>query len=207
MSTSHPTRTGYALSPCHWVTLRIMKHITPLLLCGFLLGCDRRPVVPQGGLTAATNRLAQARTPQERFYALNDAAKQSFVAGDAAAAKMYAQELMSLLPKYPNDWNYWNAVQDGNIVLGRIAVKEGRVTEAKQHLLAAGNSPGSSQMKISGPNMSLAKDLLEKGEREVVIQYLELCRRFWNTGGARLNRWRREIDDGKIPGFGENPGH
>ena len=111
---------------------------------------------------------------------------------------------MTLLSKFPGDWNYGNAVQDANLVLGRIAVKDGRVDEAKQYLLAAGNSPGSPQMNSFGPNVSLAKDLLEKGERDVVIQYLELCRKFWKMHGGSLDQWIQEIKDGKIPDFGAN---
>src|SRR6185436_633245 len=100
----------------------------------------------QGRLAEATNKLAKAKTPQERFYALNDAAKENFVVGNTDDAKKYTQELMTLLAKFPSDWNYGNAVQDANLVLGRIAVKDGRINEAKKHLLAAGNSPGSPQM-------------------------------------------------------------
>ena len=39
---------------------------------------------------------------------------------------------------------------------------EGRIEEAKRHLLAAGRSSGSPVLGSFGPNMSLAKDLLEK---------------------------------------------
>src|SRR6266516_8030175 len=182
-----------------------MKYITPFLLCGLLLGGGRSgSFTPQGRLTEATNKLAKAKTPQERFYALNDAAKESFVAGNAVDAKKYAQELLTLLPKFSGNWNYGNAVQDANLVLGRIAVTEGRTNEAKQYLIAAGNSPGSPQMNSFGPNVSLAKDLLEKGERDAVIQYFELCRRFWQMHGERLDKWIQEVKDGKIPDFGAN---
>ena len=135
---------------------------------------------------------------------MNDAAKESFVAGNAEDAKKFAQELMTLLPKFSGDWNYGNAVQDANLVMGRIAVKDGRIAEAKQYLLAAGNSPGSPQMNSFGPNVSLAKDLLEKGERDVVIQYLGLCRKFWKMHEGRLDQWIQEIKDGKVPDFGAN---
>jgi len=182
-----------------------MKYLTPFLLCGLLLGCNRGgSFTPQGRLAEATNELAKAKTPHERFYALNDAAKESFVAGNLEDAKKYAQELMSLLPTYPGDWNYGNAVQDANLVLGRIAVKDGHVTEAKQYLIAAGNSPGSPQMNSFGPNMSLAKDLLEKGERQVVLEHFELCRKFWKMHDGRLDKWSQVVKDGKIPDFGAN---
>jgi hypothetical protein len=49
--------------------------------------------------------------------------------------------------------------------------------------------------------MSLARELLEKGERDTVLQYLELCRKFWNNGDAieRLDEWTKIIKEGKVP--------
>ena len=174
-----------------------------VLLVGLLVGCGRStPVTPQARLNAASEKLAKAKTDQERFYALNDAAKQSFVLGKTEDARTYASNLLALLPKFPNDWNYGNAVQDANLVLGRIAVQEGRIEDAKRHLLEAGKSPGSPQMNSFGPNMSLAKDLLEKGERQVVLDYFALCRKFWNQG--RLDEWSQQVKEGKIPDFGAN---
>ncbi len=49
----------------------------------------------------------------------------------------------------------------------------------KKYLIAAGKSPGSPQMDSFGPNMTLAKDLLEKGERDAVLEYFMRCRKFW----------------------------
>jgi hypothetical protein len=59
-------------------------------------------------------------------------------------------------------------------------------------------------MNSFGPNMSLAKDLLEKGEREVVLEYFELCRKFWKMDNGRRNDWSQEVKAGKIPDFGAN---
>ena len=41
-----------------------------------------------------------------------------------------------------------------------------------------------------------------KGERDVVIQYLELCRKFWKMHDGRLDQWIQEIKGGKTPDFG-----
>jgi hypothetical protein len=60
---------------------------------------------------------------------LDDAARESFVVGKTDEARKYAQELMAMLPKFQGNWNYGNAVQDANLVLGRIAVKEGPLDE------------------------------------------------------------------------------
>jgi hypothetical protein len=59
-------------------------------------------------------------------------------------------------------------------------------------------------MNSFGPNMSLAKDLLEKGEREVVLEYFELCRKFWKLHTGRLDDWSRDVKAGRIPDFGAN---
>ena len=158
----------------------------------------------QQRLERAMKRLAAVNTTQERFYALNDAAKESFVVGNVEDAQKYAHELMTLLPKFQENWNYGNAVQDANLVLGRIAVREGRVDDAKRYLIEAGKSPGSPQMNSFGPNMSLAKDLLEKGEPEIVLEYFELCRKFWDLRFQQLDKWSQQVKDGKIPDFGAN---
>ena len=109
--------------------------------------------------------LNKAKNEEERFYALGDAAKEAYSAGEYSDAKKYADELSALVPKFKGNWNYGNAIQDYNLILGRIALREGQIEKAKDYLIGAGKSPGSPQMDTFGPNMSLAKDLLEK-ERE-----------------------------------------
>jgi hypothetical protein len=110
----------------------ILRNLTPFLLCGLLLGCDG------GGGAGAIKKLSAAKTQEERFYALNDAAKESFVMGKTEDARKYAQELMAPLPNFKGNWNYGNAVQDANLVLGRLAFREGHIDEAKRYLIAAG---------------------------------------------------------------------
>jgi hypothetical protein len=153
---------------------------------------------------SAISELRKATTEPERFYALNDAAKESFVAGKVEDARKYAQELLAMLPKFKGNWNYGNAVQDSNLVLGRIAVREGRIDDAKRYLIESGKTPGSPQLGSFGPNMSLAKDLLEKGEKDVVLEYFELCRMFWKMGKEDLDQWTSDVKAGKIPDFRAN---
>ena len=83
-------------------------------------------------------------------------------------------------------------------------MKAGQIEKAKDHLIEAGKSPGSPQMDTFGPNMSLAKDLLEKGEKEIVIEYLTLCKSFWEMDEGRLDEWIVLVKAGKIPNFGAN---
>ncbi len=83
-----------------------------------------------------------------------------------------------------------------------IALQEGRLDDAKRRLLAAGQSSGSPVLSSFGPNMGLAKDLLEKGEQEAVLRYLEMCRTFWRS--EKLDEWIKDIQAGRIPNFGAN---
>lgn len=180
-----------------------MRIITALFVCALLVGCRPRPTA-QDRLDQARKELDSARSEKERFYALRDVAKESLVMGKTEDARRYANELLTLLAKFQGDWNYGNAVHDGNLVLGRIAVTEGQLDEAKRYLIEAGKSPGSPQLDSFGPNMSLAKDLLEKGEKDVVLEYFALCRKFWKMGSASLDQWTSEVKGGKTPDFGAN---
>lgn len=52
--------------------------------------------------------------------------------------------------------------------------------------------------------MSLARELLELGEREVVLEFLERCRAMWKLHGDQLDTWKVIVQDGRIPDFGAN---
>ena len=199
----HKSIFGTALAGvCINSLLLVLLFVGPFFLTMALR--KNHPTTPQGRLDVANQKISVAATGEGRFYALDDAAKESFVVGKVEDARKYATELLTLAPKFESNWNYGNAIQDGNLVLGRIAVREGRIEEAKQYLLAAGKSKGSPQMDSFGPNMSLAKDLLEKGERDTVLQYFELCRKFWTMDYGKLDDWSQEVKAGKIPNFGAN---
>jgi hypothetical protein len=175
------------------------------LFCLLPLGCSRVTLeTPQQRFEEAAAEVAKATTDEEMFHALDDAAQESFQAGKTDFAGKYARELLALLPKFKESWNYGNAVQDANLIMGRIALRQGRIEEAKRYLLEAGNSPGSPQMNSFGPNMSLAKDMLEKGEGEIVLEYFEQCRKFWKMDRGQLDEWRNEVKAGRIPQFGAN---
>lgn len=156
-------------------------------------------------------RLALA--DMERAFAMTPVAERSlptglpvmaFEAGDIAKARAYAERLLDLAKGSPKSWDYGNAVHEGNLVLGRIAVREGRMADAVRFLGAAGETPGSPQLNSFGPNMSLAKDLLEHLETDAVLAYFERCRVFWKMGSGQLDAWVQEIKAGRVPDFGAN---
>jgi hypothetical protein len=148
--------------------------------------------------------LSVAKDERERFYALGHAARHAWTAHETEKARTLATELESLAPKYKDDWNYGNAVQDSNQVLGLIALSENQVAEAKKRLLASAKSKGSPQMNSFGPNMRLAKALLEKGEKDVVLEYFQRCGAFWSMGETQLGTWKAAVESGQVPDFGAN---
>jgi hypothetical protein len=50
--------------------------------------------------------------------------------------------------------------------------------------------------------MELAKALIEAGERDAVLDYLEMAGKFWKPGARDLARWTADIKGGMTPEFG-----
>ncbi len=140
----------------------------------------------------------------QKFLILKEAAYASFDLKQYDDAKMYATQMLSLSNGYSTDWNYGNAVHNGNLILGRVALQQNDIEGAKEYLLKAGQTTGSPQLKSFGPNMSLANDLLEKDEKQTVIEYFELCKKFWKMNDGRLDSWIASIKGGGKPYFGTN---
>jgi hypothetical protein len=131
---------------------------------------------------------------------LLDASKAAFDAGAPGKAQDYAQELLRRVD--PQNTASGQYVHDAHVVLGRVALAQGRTEEAKTHLLQAGRATGGGSLTSFGPNVSLAKDLLDRGERETVLAYLDECQAFWEN--PRLDEWIQTIKSGGTPNFGAN---
>ena len=157
--------------------------------------------------------LRQTTNLVEQFSLLMKLAPAAIAAGDNDKASNYAGEMVDLsnrlslkyknLPSSTPD----NAAHISNIVLGRIAFDNGKIDEAKEHLLAAGKLTGKSPTLVSfGPDMSLAKLLLEKGEQETVLKYFDLCATFWKNDIAleKLAQWKSAVEKDETPDFGVN---
>jgi hypothetical protein len=140
----------------------------------------------------------------QRFYGLSNLAKAAAQAGNWEKAQCYAAELLRLAPEYREDWNYGNAIHDGNMVLGLTALHQGKTGSAEQYLLEAAKTPGSPQLDSFGPNMALAKELIDAGEGSAVLPYFDLCRGFWKTGARALDNWSATVRGGGKPFFGAN---
>lgn len=132
---------------------------------------------------------------------VSDLAKAAFDAGLIDDAKKFAERM---LEGDAAGWNRGHKIHHGNLILGRIALAEGDIDEAKSRLILAGKTDGSPQLNSFGPNMLLAKELLERGETATVLQYFELCKEFWNSPRRELDRWTDDVKANRIPQFGAN---
>jgi tetratricopeptide (TPR) repeat protein len=148
--------------------------------------------------------LRDAHDPRERLNDLPDAAQAAFEAGDYDRAATYAKEVLSLAeqPEYAD--RNGDAVHYGNTVLGRIALRNGDTATATAHLLKSAAISGNPHLDTYGPNMMLAKELLEKGERKSVLEYFDRCGKFWTEDDGKLEEWRSAVLSGKNPDFGDN---
>jgi beta-lactamase regulating signal transducer with metallopeptidase domain/tetratricopeptide (TPR) repeat protein len=116
---------------------------------------------------------------EPRFYQLGTTAKAAFSAGNLAKAHAYAEELLGMASSFKSNWNYGNAIYMGNSILGLVALSQNDVKAARTYLLAASETPGSPQLNSFGPDMTLAQQLLERGEKETVLTFLGNISKFW----------------------------
>jgi tetratricopeptide (TPR) repeat protein len=157
----------------------------------------------------ATQELEQAERAVERSKADPDwyraslltAAKAAIEANDVGKARQLATTALAQVGSR-NDNTTGQTIHDSHVVLGRVELRAGNLAEAKAHLQQAGQVTGGGTLTSFGPNMSLAKELLERGERDAVMQYLEACAAFWPN--RTLTQWIQMITRGGTPAFGAN---
>src|SRR3982750_106458 len=144
-----------------------------------------------------------------RFLTLRGKAERALKRGDHDRTAALARELLTLALHYRSDWNFGNAIHHGHLLLGRVAVARGDLRTASAELLEAGRTPGSPQLNTFGPNMALARELLEKGQTSPVQEYFSLCRRFWmpQFADAKLKEWESDVIAGREPRFGSHLAH
>jgi hypothetical protein len=138
----------------------------------------------------------------------------SLGAGDGAKAKEIALQQLAANTN-TTDWNYGNVIHNANSTLGRAALREGDKKAAAEFLKKAGATPGSPQLNSFGPDWILAREMIEAGETQAVLDYLDLVEKFWvsrknpkspaaklaDSHQQKLDQWRAEVREGKLPDF------
>src|SRR5262249_39955096 len=138
--------------------------------------------------------LALTRIPAAREALAGDMAEAAFKVGDfigaAELAKIHLQGKDRTAP------------QRANTLLGRVALRSGDLSSAKRYLLDSSNAEAEKDILLSGATMVLAKELLEQGEQDAVLEYLNRCLSLWPRGEDVLQIWIADIKKGKTPNFG-----
>lgn len=138
------------------------------------------------------------------FLQLGRAMLRAFDRQDYRSVKTIATAYLSVAERNRDSTNYGNAIHQGNTLLGLVALEHHRIDHAAKFLLKAARTPGSRQLKAFGPNMLLAQKLLEVGQHNTVLHYLDECRSLWMLNFGQLWHWRRQIVRGRTPNFGAN---
>ncbi len=135
---------------------------------------------------------------ETRYRKLGDAALLALRAGERTTASAYAQELLNTAPRYRKSWIYGNAIFEGHSILGEVALDEGNLPLALEHLRMSGKTPGSPQLDSGGADLTLANRLLAQGERDAVLAFLDEISRFWKNS-EKLDYFREEVKEGRTP--------
>jgi hypothetical protein len=94
--------------------------------------------------------------------------------------------------------------------LGRIAFAENDIEKAKEHLLIAIRAPLRSESAwLLNIDFDLARELLAKGEKDTILEYLRLCLSLrerenelsdlYKSQIGALKSWQEQIKAGKVP--------
>jgi hypothetical protein len=146
----------------------------------------------------------RAAREQNRFHNLKKMAEMALRSSSFEEAVVLAEELLKCAEKWRENWDYGNAIHHGHRIIGLVSLQQGKIDEARRHLISSGEIPGFPRLNSFGPNMQLAKAMLEAGEAESVIEYFQLCRKCWKCERGRLDAWLLDVRHGEMPSFGAN---
>ncbi|MEO8183858.1 MAG: hypothetical protein ABI895_33965 [Deltaproteobacteria bacterium] len=87
----------------------------------------------------------------------------------------------------------------GHTALGVVALRNGDVVAAREHLLHSAAVVGEPRLSSYGPSFLLARELCARGEWRSVSEYLHACEAFWET--ELLLHWQEQLERQELPEF------
>jgi hypothetical protein len=112
----------------------------------------------------------------------------------------YAQKLLRE-HGHAGDPEYGNAIYTGNLILSLAALDKNDIESAKNYLFEAVAAPSSKTVEQIGLDTLVAQILLQRGERDTVLEYFKRGRHLWPLGGAQITRWENAVRAGRAPNF------
>ncbi|WP_273447183.1 hypothetical protein [Neolewinella agarilytica] len=126
--------------------------------------------------------------------------------GNIDDVNIISNAYLNLAAKNKSAKFYGDAVHQANIISGLVAFDQGDIDKSKEYLLDAIVHKPSPSLKTFGPNMLLAKKLLEVGEKEVVLTFLNSMNKIWQFPFRFFfaRNWIKKIKKNEIPDFKAN---
>ena len=94
-----------------------------------------------------------------------------------------------------------DAIYMGNLILAQASLDKNDVTNAKRYLLQAAATPSSHMIEQNGLDLSVARALFDRGEKDTVVEYLNRGKQLWPQGAQGINRIQGAIRAGRRPNF------
>ncbi len=138
-----------------------------------------------------------AKSHTSKLHCLYDLPELAYEAAQYDKAQCYATNLLEQFVNDKSDQSDCKHI--AHTVLGRLALRNNDIETAKNHLLESSDVKGSPVLCSFGPRFILATELLEKGEQEIVINYVQACALFWPHAKEKLSEWIQEIKTGSAP--------
>lgn len=112
--------------------------------------------------------------------------------GNFSKARGYAFRLR--LGKADSD-----CVHDAETIFGMVALKENNLPRAKRHLKRSAEVKTSPVLGSFGPKLTLARALLNAGEKQAVLDYLTACQKFSTSIKIEYGFLKEDIEHGRTP--------
>jgi hypothetical protein len=150
--------------------------------------------------------LRAAKSPIDRFHALSSIPRVCLKAGEIERARTYAEQLLADATGAQHIYTQICGNREASMVLGWYALYKNDFAEARSRLLGA-RVPDDAYFDSAychmDPLMQLIDRMLDWGQRDVVLEYLERDEQLVPQFCDRLSRWRKEIAQGDRPNFGD----
>ncbi len=178
-----------------WRDQKAMFLSVPAMVASMSMGFLKpAPETSRKALEAKEEVFKMTKLPSARVSVAADLATLAFEAGDFDKARKYAGDALECAGLTGSMFKK-DIVHKTNTVLGRLAMKDGDIAKAKEFLVASAAGQGVGES--FGPSLTLAKELLDKGEKDAVIQFLESYAK--DPDNPCYTQWIQAIKEGKKP--------
>jgi hypothetical protein len=119
-------------------------------------------------------------------------------------AKRFAEDALVLAPRYRSHPQYGTAIYLANMTLGTLALRDGDTKKAALFLRHASKAPASEELAytngiVSSYQWHLAADLLKRGERDAVLDFLDRMAAISVADRFELRQAAAAIRGGRTP--------